>query len=437
LGSAVERPQAGQALVAFSLAFVAIVAMGGLLIDSGRAWGERREAQTAADTAALAAVKAYSALPAGTGTSTRKAAAITAGQSMSGKNGFHTGSVSCPGGALEQAVVVNNPPSTGNHAGDPLYVEVVSTRAMSTTLSAIMGQTCWLVSARAVAGIVQEVQQAPGQPFPAILATYGPYPCSKGAYMNSGSAFEVIGNVVSDSGVTDTGGGGGMTVTGTVSYVANGPNTCGSQTSSPGPASCHSTPPCGWTGTATTTTTPYPVTYTVNTSASPWTITNVTTGASSHCTYQFSGGTNFPTGPWWQDATTLKDGIYCGTGPMGLSKNGATGNVTIVATTGKVSGPGNANLHAYWDHLFVWAGWNKSPSTLTVDYSGGGSKFTGIIYAPFGLVQISGGSNAQNAGTLWGAEVATSGSNWALDATGIGSTGAPSVTTYRPGSLVE
>lgn len=157
----------GQVLVIFALAMVVILAMAGLLIDSGLTWGNRRQAQTAADTAALNAVKAYAALPVGTPTATRATAAIAAAGSMSARNGFPTGTVCCPGGTPFQGVVVNNPPVSGSHVGDPLYIEVISTRAMRTTFSGVVGQSCWLVSSRAVARLTQITTPTPGTPYPA------------------------------------------------------------------------------------------------------------------------------------------------------------------------------------------------------------------------------------------------------------------------------
>lgn len=50
-----RRGEGGQAIVLFALVLVAIIAMAGLLIDGGMAWANRRQAQNAADTAALAA----------------------------------------------------------------------------------------------------------------------------------------------------------------------------------------------------------------------------------------------------------------------------------------------------------------------------------------------------------------------------------------------
>ena len=144
--------QDGQAIVLFALSLLAIVAMAGLLIDGGLAWGSHRQAQAAADTAALAAAKAASY-----GTSTQM---NTAARDIAAANSFAKDLVDCTGTIqANKGVVVNRPPVSGPHslANDPAgandYVEVITTRAMRTTFAAAVGQGCWLVSARAVASI--------------------------------------------------------------------------------------------------------------------------------------------------------------------------------------------------------------------------------------------------------------------------------------------
>jgi len=132
----------GQAIVLFAFVLLGIVAMAGLLIDGGLTWSNRRQAQGAADTAALAAAKAI----------INGGDANTAAQLIAQLNGFLAGK-DCSGKpfSLQQAVQVNNPPSSGQFAGNPSYVEVITTRAMYTTFSGALGVTCFMVSARAVA----------------------------------------------------------------------------------------------------------------------------------------------------------------------------------------------------------------------------------------------------------------------------------------------
>ena len=129
-------------VVIFALALVLMISMAGLLIDGGLAEVTRRDAQAAADTAALAAAKAISQGANGT----------AAAQTLGATNGFPTSTTDCSGNAIT-GVIVNNPPLSGPNAGVSGYVEVIAQRPMRTAFSGIVGQGCWMVSARAVAAI--------------------------------------------------------------------------------------------------------------------------------------------------------------------------------------------------------------------------------------------------------------------------------------------
>ena len=141
--------QRGQMIVLFSLFLVVILAFTGLLVDGGMAWSNRRAAQSAADTAALNAAK--TAVVSGTDYTQSARDVATA-------NDFPMNYTDCSGTAQSDGVVVNRPPATGPHAAgnDPNadnYVEVITKRAQQNYFSAVVGQSCWIVSARAVAEI--------------------------------------------------------------------------------------------------------------------------------------------------------------------------------------------------------------------------------------------------------------------------------------------
>ena len=139
----------GQMIVLFAICLVAIVAMAGLLIDGGLAWANRRQAQAAADTAALAAAKNIVSKGDGRG----------AAFDVAKLNGFGLDTTDCNGALLPgnagPGVQINNPPSSGPHVGAPAnqFVEVITTRKMTTTFSGALGMSCWLVTARAVSQI--------------------------------------------------------------------------------------------------------------------------------------------------------------------------------------------------------------------------------------------------------------------------------------------
>lgn len=136
--------QRGQALVLFALLLVVILGAAGLLVDGGMAWANRRQAQAAADLAAIAAAKAI----AESGfqcNAVGLASAQAAATSVAGFNGFSN-------------VTVEYPASTGNHTGCS-YVRVTVSRNMATTFSRVMGQNTWTPQASAV-GAVMRVQGA-------------------------------------------------------------------------------------------------------------------------------------------------------------------------------------------------------------------------------------------------------------------------------------
>ena len=144
----------GQIVVVFAICLVAIIATAGLLIDGGMAWGNRRQAQAAADTSALAA-----AVKAAEGANS--AAVTAAAQAVATENAFTTNYTDCGGVARTNGVVVNRPPSAQaepQHRNTG-FVEVITNRPMRTAFAGIVGQSCWMVSARAVASIPIRVAQ--------------------------------------------------------------------------------------------------------------------------------------------------------------------------------------------------------------------------------------------------------------------------------------
>jgi Flp pilus assembly protein TadG len=136
----------GQALVLFAILLVAIIGAAGVLVDGGMAWANRRQAQSAADLAALAAAKALAdaGFPC---TAAGKTIATTAANAVAGFNGFNT-------------VTVDYPATGGSHNGCT-YVKVSVSRPMDTTFSRVVGQNQWTPSASAVV-MVASMQAAGG-----------------------------------------------------------------------------------------------------------------------------------------------------------------------------------------------------------------------------------------------------------------------------------
>ncbi len=115
----------GQALIVIVLAIVGLAGMAGLVIDGGNAFLDRRNAQNAADSAALAAAVSR--------------VRGTSGQSMSGaalsvaaQNGYDNNGVS-------NTVEVHQPPTGGPYKDNDEYVQVVITSHVKTYFARVVG----------------------------------------------------------------------------------------------------------------------------------------------------------------------------------------------------------------------------------------------------------------------------------------------------------
>jgi Putative Flp pilus-assembly TadE/G-like len=435
----------GQMLVLFALCLIAIIAMAGLLIDSGMAWANRRQAQAAADTGALAAAHE---LTTGTGTDLTAAAAARA---VASANGFRAGT-DCAGAALlNSGVTVNHPPvmAGGAHIGDPAYVEVITTRKMFTTFASAVGQGCWLVSARAVAKF------APFVPYPSVIAgcltgcdannnmhisngavitgdtvSYGGITISSAQtfvgnvtsygflYKSSAHPEYICGVFVSPSSCTPsaTGGnlnayggfkvsGGGLplTVSGGIKYT----NVNSSDTSCVGcsasfqavsaPAPPAATPAARY---------PEQEVFTINT-----TTPSLSTFNGTPCTYVYkgtstSGLTAWDSVNWVGPAWTLVNkqlspGIYCATQSGFASSvdfsNPAGSAVTFVAV-GQIKFTAKANFSpAAGQKVMMWTSGTTPDPVIDITAQG---TFNGLIYAPNGTVHVSAASAAAD-GAVW------------------------------------
>jgi hypothetical protein len=117
-----KRFEHGQALIVIALAVVGIVGMIGLVIDGGNAFQDRRQAQNAADAAALAS--AYTRIKGGDWVGAALAAAA--------ENGYNNDGVN-------NVVVLYSPPKDGPHAGDIEYVQIIITSHVKTYFARVVG----------------------------------------------------------------------------------------------------------------------------------------------------------------------------------------------------------------------------------------------------------------------------------------------------------
>ncbi len=123
LNSRKTKPERGQALIIVVLAIIALAGMAGLVIDGGNVFLDKRNAQNAADSAALAA-----ALTRGRGGANVAGAALDS----AARNGYdNNGSTN--------VVEVHYPPADGPYKNDGEYVQVVITSNVKTYFASVVG----------------------------------------------------------------------------------------------------------------------------------------------------------------------------------------------------------------------------------------------------------------------------------------------------------
>lgn len=128
--------EAGAALILFALSLPVLVALSGLAVDVGLWYTKKRELQTVADSAALAAgwEKARGAT-----TAVAQAAALTEAR----RNGYSAGN-----GA---ALAVNSPPTSGSRSGSNLAAEAIVEEPTELFFSTAIVDQQFMIRARSVA----------------------------------------------------------------------------------------------------------------------------------------------------------------------------------------------------------------------------------------------------------------------------------------------
>jgi Flp pilus assembly protein TadG len=119
-----HKSERGQALIFITLAIVGMIGMIGLTVDGGLAYSDRRHAQNAADTAALAAGRAK----------IREEDWHATALSLAASNSYDNNGTT-------NIVQVLNPPISGNYAGDTDYIQVIITSHVQTSFARVVGIT--------------------------------------------------------------------------------------------------------------------------------------------------------------------------------------------------------------------------------------------------------------------------------------------------------
>jgi len=112
-----QRLESGQALIFLAFSVVALIGFAALAIDGGMIYADRRHAQNAADSAALAAALAK----------VNSEDWNIAGLNRAASNGYDNNGVT-------NSVDVNNPPVSGQYAGNSEYIQVFINAVVETSL---------------------------------------------------------------------------------------------------------------------------------------------------------------------------------------------------------------------------------------------------------------------------------------------------------------
>jgi Flp pilus assembly protein TadG len=135
-------------------------------------------------------------------------------------------------------------------------------------------------------------------------------------------------------------------------------------------------------------------------------------------------------GAWWVGGTkaskTLRPGTYCSRGTSGSIKLGdsdiriedviaGNGGVTFVAHVQVEISGSNFDLHPH-EHGILFAAYGNSDTALKL--SGSGGDWQGSMYSPNGTAEVSGSSNLNIAGSIVGERVKINGSNFNINGDG-------------------
>jgi hypothetical protein len=155
----------GQAIILIALVIVGLIGITGLVVDGGMAYANRRQAQNAADSAALAASLAK----------LRGDNYEYAAQQQAQSNGYTND-------GEQSKVEVYNPPISGPYAANAQYIQVILTSRQKTYFGAVVG-------IRYVTNTVEAVARAKPASWDEIMDGYGVISLAPGSDCQKNVAF--------------------------------------------------------------------------------------------------------------------------------------------------------------------------------------------------------------------------------------------------------
>lgn len=360
----------------FVLTLSTLIGIAALALDGGRAYADRRRTQNAADNAALAGAWAICA---------NLLNPVGKAFSAAAENGFDNNGAS-------NTVRVYNPPSQGPYVNNSEYVEVLITSTLESGFSQILFDGELQDSARALAYCDRGQQ-----PLPAMFA--GSTTCSNNLQW-SGANANVIGNVHSNRDVIVSGA--NNYVEGKLSYATTIDGQAGKITYNPPPPS----------NPVQTYPQSYPVQFETADYApgGPRASAAQASGKYYFCDCAMDVAWLESNGLYSKQSKVLADGLYYATGGIQISATVIGNAVTLVSESTIQLNGANQYLRPYMDDLLAFTEYKLSSSSIcsnaVIKFAGSQSDWGGIIYAPNGLLEMS-GSLSENA-NYWGSIIADS-----------------------------
>lgn len=377
----------GQVLVLFAVGAFVLIGAVGLGIDGSRTFEERRAAQTAVDHAATAAAFASC-------TGSNDTAAAAAGQLAATRNGYDDGAAS---------IVVTVTPVVGQ----PNTFRAAISSTIPSTFARVLGANDFTVSVEATAG---GIECSVGGAGPGAIYAGGTCPSGEYAVDISGSTDFVYGGVHSNDDARVGGSGNRFfevgppeepfTYVGAFSQSGGNVYDVGYPLQVPAPSPAW---PAGWDPSVASPASPANDAY--------WADWSAKAVADGH------GGTLLTE----MITTITSNGVYYTNHPDGMdisSIDAGVTNFTLVSRNGPIKISASSRTFspdADGDGILILSGMTKPSdkkcSEYTIAVSGSSSNWNGIMWAPGGLIEMSGSGNTAVNGSLIGWAVRLNGSD--------------------------
>jgi hypothetical protein len=374
-----NRNEKGQAIALMVIVLAALVAIVALAVDGGRLYYEQRTAQNAADNASLAGALALC----------ERANVNTAAFGSAVTNGFNNNGTT-------NSVTVNNPPGQGPNAGDIEYVEVIVNSVRQSSFAQVVYTGALESTVRAVASC--DLQLAFEH------AIFGGSETCNNTVTWASSNVTINGGVHTNKDIKMTGT--NNFINGDVTVVTSVDGTDGNVTYNPAP------PDNPLPGEVE----PYPVPYEMVDYAPGGASALIADAAGEYHYCDCDMNMAWFIGEGLFVGNDLADGLYYATGDIDLTNNVISApNVTLVAEGSINVNGSNQNIGHYIDGLLLFTDLDRpgasACSVAAISMSGSTNDWNGVIFAPNGLVTISGASATTFSGSIFSASVSLSGSN--------------------------